>query len=277
MKKRIWILAVVIAAGLLASCAALQEMVQAPTVRVGNVAMNDFTFQDVTLDFGLDVNNPNVFGVELLGFDYQFVIEDNEFLKGTEDKTLSITPQSKSTVNIPIKINFKELYSLLTKVKDLDSLSYHLTGNFKPGGLLAGVNIPFNKKGTLPNVRVPKISLKGVKIDKMGFSGVDLAVNLGIENINSFAFNLGKLDYNISLGGNSVATGMTDKLAEIPAKQSGQVSIPLSLNLSGLSSLYSLLTGKSVDCGIVGSAQLNSPLGAFTLPIDASQNVKIFK
>ena len=263
---------------LLTGCTALQQMVQAPTVKVEDVKLKDVSFQELTLDFGLNVNNPNIFGVQLLGFDYLFVIEDKEFLKGDQTQNVDILAQSANKVNIPLTLNFQDLYDLMTRVKSLDSLSFQMSGHFKPGGLLAGLDIPFSRTGKLPNVHIPKINLKGVKLNNLSFSGVNLNVDLGIENGNAFGFDLGKLNYAIKLGGNSVAEGITEKLASIPAKGTGNISIPVSLNFSGLSSsLYSMLTKKTIDCQVDGNAMLNSALGNFNLPINTKQNVSIFK
>ncbi|MBN2413234.1 LEA type 2 family protein [candidate division KSB1 bacterium] len=263
---------------LILGCSSLEQIVQRPSVNVKGVDITDVNFNEIFLDFGLLIHNPNVFGIQLDGYDYNFVIEGNDFLKGTENEQIRILSQNSSTLNIPITINFKSLYDLVTKTKNLDTLSYRLSGQFKPGGLLAGMSIPFSKSGTLPNIRIPKVSLKSLKIDKMGLSGVDLKLGIDLQNDNIFGFDIGKLNYNISLAGNKVASGITEKLASIPAKDKGEIVIPLSLDFLGLtSSLRSLLTGQNVECAVDGAADLNTAYGALTLPINTTQTVRIFK
>ncbi len=263
---------------LIVGCASLEQMIQRPSVNVKGVDITDVNFNEIFLDFGLLIHNPNVFGIQLDGYDYNFVVEGNDFLKGTENQQIQIPSQNSSTLNIPIAINFKSLYDLVTKTKNLDTLSYQLSGNFKPGGLLAGLSIPFSKSGTLPNIRIPKLSLTSLKVEKMSLSGVDLKLGIDLDNNNIFGFDIGKLDYNISLAGSKVATGITENFASIPAKNKGEIVLPISLDFLGLSSsLKSILTGQNVECAVDGSADLKTPYGALKLPINTTQTVKIFR
>lgn len=276
MKK--FLLAMLVILLFIAGCSSLQQIVQRPSVKVAGVDIVSANFDQVTLDFGLLVHNPNSFGIQMDGFDYNFVLEGNEFLKGNENRQLQISGQGNSTVKIPVTIAFKELYNLVTKTKTLDTLSYHLAGHFRPGGLLSGLNIPFSKTGSLPNIRIPEISLKSLKVDKMSLSGIDLKLGIDLKNNNIFGFDIGKLNYNINMGGSKVASGITEKLAAVPAKGNGEIVIPISLDFLGISSsLKSLLTGQNINCAVAGDADLNTPFGLLNLPINTTQNVKIFK
>jgi len=275
MKKILYLFIVLL---FIAGCSSLQQLVQRPTVKVSGVDIVSANFDQVTLDFGLLIHNPNNFGIQMDGFDYNFVLEGNEFLKGNENRQIQILSQNNSTLKIPVTISFKELYNLVTNTKSLDTLSYHLEGHIRPGGLLAGFNIPFSKTGSLPNIRIPELSLKSLKVDKMSLTGIDLKLGIDLKNNNIFGFDIGKLNYNINLGGSKVASGITDKLASVPSKGNGEIILPISLDFLGLSSsLKSLLNGQNIDCAIAGDADLNTPFGMLNLPINTAQNVKIFK
>jgi LEA14-like dessication related protein len=276
MSKKYYIL--LFAALFLLRCAALQQLIQAPTVSVNSVKVKSATFQNITLNFDLLINNPNPFGVQLDGFDYSFVVQGQEFLKGSENKAVNIMSANKSHFNIPLTIQFQELYKLITQTESLDSLAYQIKGHFRPGGLLAGFPVPFSKSGKLLNVHIPKLSFKGLKVNQLNLSGVKLELGLDIGNTNVFGFDVGKLDYQVQLAGTQVASGLTQNLATVPAKGKGEIKIPISLDFLGItSSLRSILTGQSVKCGITGSADLNSPFGMMQLPINTVQDVKIFK
>jgi LEA14-like dessication related protein len=266
------------AAALLFGCAAMQQLIQPPSVSVAAVKVQSATFQNITVGFDLAINNPNPFGVQLDGFDYSLAIQGQEFLKGTENKAINIMGANKSHVNIPLTIQFQELYKLITQTESLDSLAYQIKGHFLPGGLLAGLNVPFSKSGKLPNIHIPKLSFKGLKIAQLNLSGVNMELGLDIGNSNVFGFDVGKLDYQIQLAGTKVASGLSQNLAKIPAKGKGEIKIPITLDFAGLtSSLRSILSGQSVQCGINGSADLDSPFGVMQLPLNTVQDVKIFR
>ncbi|NIA29645.1 MAG: hypothetical protein GWP06_06995 [Actinobacteria bacterium] len=263
---------------LLLGCAAVKELVQPPSVKIDSVKVTGASFQNISLDFNLLINNPNPFGIQLSGFDYAFSLEGKDFLTGNETRDIRIAGTGNSHVGIPITLDFNKIYKLAKETKSLDSLSYNLKGHFKPGGILAGFQIPFSKTGSLPNVRIPKISFKGLKINKLGFTGIDMVLGIGIENKNVFGFDIGKLDYKIALAGTQVAKGISQNLASIPKKGSGEIKLPISLSFSGLaSSLRSALMGKNVDCAVQGTADLNTPFGVFTMPIHTQQKISILK
>ena len=116
-----------------------------------------------------------------------------------------------------------------------------------------------------------------------GFSRFPEIKNVGIKvnNKNAFGFNIGKLNYNVALAGNAVAKGSSQKLAAVPAKGSGDISLPISINFAGalgsLSSLRTLLEGDKVSCTLIGDTELETPFGGLVLPFDTTQNIPIIK
>ncbi len=261
---------------LLLSCESIKQFVQPPDVKVENVNIADVSFEDITLDFALLINNPNPFGVELDGYNYQFAIEGEEFLSADETREMNIAGGAQSSVQIPISINFERLYNFMQKTKHLDSLSFDLNGQLNPGGLLSGFDIPFNRSGSVPNVKLPQIQFTGIKLKNMGLSGIDMEVGLELINNNVFGFNIGTLNYDIALAGTQIANGATEKLASVPAKGESQVTIPISLSFAGAAaSVRSLLRGENVEASISGSTDLETPFGALTLPFDTTQQIPI--
>ena len=281
MYSRIFGTVLIIISVSLFSCSSLQQFVAPPTVKIENVKISDFSFEDVTLNFALLVQNPNAFGVGLEGYNYSFAVQGKQFLSANENRRIEISAAGNSTVQIPLTLNFKKLYQLMTETKSLDSLSYQLTGSFHPGGLLSAFTIPFSRSGSLPNVRIPDISFSGLTVDKMGFTGVDLRVGIKLTNKNIFGFDIGKFNYDIALAGNAVAKGSTTQLASVPAKGATEISLPISLNFAGalgsLTSLRALLNGEDVSCTILGDAELKTPFGPLNLPFNTTQVVPVIK
>jgi len=276
--KRLFLFLSLSAFALFFSCATLQELVVPPTVSVKNVDITDFSFEDITLDFALNVNNSNPFSVSMSGFDYLLAIEGSEFLKGTQDQAVQVMASSMSTVNIPLTLQFKEVWDMAQKLSNLDSLQIELTGSVMAGGVFSGIKIPYDFQMRMPNVRIPKISFNGVNLKKMSFTGADLEVAVQLNNPNSFGFEIGKLDYTLALEGAEVASGVTDKLASVPPKESAEVKIPVSVGIANFAPVVRSLMGSSnIDVSISGSTELDTPFGAVALPINTTQNVNVFK
>ena len=273
-----FILVLITAAMLLSGCAALQEFVQPPSVRISGVRLADVSFEQLGLDVDLAVRNPNTFGFSMDGFDYSMSIEGKEFLSGTQEKQLMVEAKNSQTLQIPLSVNLRELHALSRAVQEQDSLTYSITGHLFPSGVFSGTRIPFDHSGRLPNVRIPHVSFDGLKVLSMGLGGIDLQLGLSIDNPNSFGFNLSEMDYSIDLAGSRVASGKTQKAFSVGSKEESTLTLPISLGFTELgSSLRSMLKSNSIEIAISSSTVLDSPLGSMKLPLEMTQEVDILK
>jgi len=269
---------IALTAAVLAGCTAVEQLIKPPSVDVEGVKISGLSFQEIELDLALLIRNPNPFGVQLNGFEYALIVQQHQVLSGEKNQTVRLAGANQSRITIPVTLIFSDLRDLIKEAGDLDSLAYQVRGHFKPGGVLAGMNVPFSASGSLPNIRPPRLGFSGLRVAKMGLTGVDLELVLDLENRNSFSYALGQLDYEIALAGESVASGSTRDAAEIPSRGSTEIRLPLSLNFSAISSsLLSLLRGDRIDCSVNGGAELTSPFGALDLPIAAQQTLDILK
>jgi LEA14-like dessication related protein len=272
------VLPILAVALLLFACAGMEKLLQPPSVRIETVKLASLDFEKLGLDIVFQVNNPNAFGLSLSGFDYAFTIENKQLLSGRDTRGLALQAQKISEMHFPITVKFTDVYQLVSEKKDLDTLAYSFSGTIIPAGLLAAFKIPFSTSGHLPNVRLPQLSLKNVKMQKLSLSGVDLKLLIGLKNPNIFGFNVGKLDYKLDLAGKPFASGITGKLIDVQAKSDGVIELPISINSLGvLSSLYSALSGQSIAASLQGTAELNTPHGAVPLPFNTQSNLRILR
>jgi LEA14-like dessication related protein len=274
-KKSLWVIVTIFL--LLLSCAQMDQFLQRPAVKVESVSVRDLGFSDITLAFNLLIHNPNSFGVSLNRFDYMFKVEGKTFLSGVEDNGIQVAAGENSTVEIPITVIYRDLYDLYNDFKNRDSLSYDFSGSIQPGGLLQTFEIPFRSSGSLPNVRIPKISLGSLSVVSIGMSGIQLALAMNVSNPNMFGFEIGKFSYEIDLAGNKFASGFTENLAFLPAKKSETIRLPVSLNFTDVAtSIRSLLiSDRQTVVGLAGSADLKTPLGFLQLPFAVEESVSI--
>ena len=54
-----------------------QMNIQKPTVQITNAKISKLSFNDVSLLFDIEINNPNSVGINLAGFDYELLINNN--------------------------------------------------------------------------------------------------------------------------------------------------------------------------------------------------------
>jgi len=272
------LLAIFLISLLYLSCASLSQLVQKPTVKFNKMELINFSFQDVTANFNLAVTNPNPFGISLAGYDYGFSIENQNFLNGDQTENIQLSGNQTNSIDIPVTIKFKELYNMFKALKNQDEAGYGLKGHVHVNSPLEVFKIPFSISGKLPAIKLPKVSLAGVKVQSLSFSGVKLDLNIEVDNPNIFGFSLNNFNYNIALAGKNLVNGRNPEGTAVPEKGKSSIRFPINLDFSAVGSLLTsaLRTGK-IDYVLTGDAGLKTKFGDTKLPINRSGDAKLWK
>ena len=114
----------------LSSCETVQMFIQKPEVSVKSVTTAALSFQEITLDLDLLIENPNPVGISLSSFDYDFLVEEQGLVKGSAGEGLDIAALGSSVVTVPVTINFKELYSAVSSMSGQDESEYRIDTGF---------------------------------------------------------------------------------------------------------------------------------------------------
>ncbi|MCI0513323.1 LEA type 2 family protein [candidate division KSB1 bacterium] len=263
---------------LVLGCATLSQLVQQPTVKLNTVRLSNFSFQDITLNFELAVSNPNPFGVKLAGYDFQFAINEKNFLNGDQPQDVQIIANQTSLLTVPLTLKFKELYQMFQAIKDQDEVGYGFKGHVHVRGPLDILKIPFSTTGKLPAVKLPNISLAGVKVQSLSLTGVKLDLDLKIDNPNIFGLSLNNLNYNIALAGKSLINGVSNQLTNITEKGSTSLHFPINLDFLAIGNLLTTALQKGeIDYVLTGGAGLKTQFGETQLPIDKTGKTKLWR
>lgn len=269
----------------LAACSAVNELlsnsIQKPTANVNNVRISGLSFDAVDLLFDINVNNPNSVGINLQGFDYDFTINNNSFLQGNNQDGLQIEGNGSSTVQIPLKVGFADLYRTFQSIKNLDSTGYELKTGFTFNlPVLGAVRVPVNKSGNIPLLKLPKINLSSLKLQKLSLTGADVELAVNLENSNGFPLNLDKLNYEFDVNGRKWGLGSVTQGMQLNSNGSSTLRIPLSLNFLEMGrSVYNLISGdNNLNYSLKGNANISSGmelLKALDLDFDKSGQVNL--
>lgn len=268
---------------LLGSCAELQKIAsfQKPTANVTNVKFAGISFDDLNLIANVQIKNPNALAVSLAGFDYDFQVAGTSFLNGNQEESLRIEANGASTVQIPLTVKYKELLHQFKALKDQDSTQYKIAAGFKFDlPVLGPVRVPVSHTAYLPVVKIPKVKLASLRLKKMGFTGADLELKVGIDNPNAIGFVLNSLDYDFKINQQNWAKGVTNKEMRIAKKGKSTIAIPVSLNFSQVGrTVYNILKGnKALDYSLTGDVGLKTSFPGFQsvkLPLNNTGKVKI--
>ncbi len=268
---------------LIAGCASVQNLmnINKPDVTVQNVRITGLTFNTIDLSFILAIDNPNAISISLAGFDYNLILNENSFLKGQQEKAISIESRSISQVDIPLQLSFKDIYNTFNTLSNKDSSDYEAKFglNFNLP-ILGNTRIPISKKGKIPLLRLPSVKVSSLKLNKIGFTSASLNLALQVSNSNPLQFLLNQFQYDFQVAGKSWASGISDKKIQIARNGNSEIDIPIELNFLQMGqTAYQLLTGgNQIDYQFDGNINFDTSaemLKNVNLPINTSGKIDL--
>jgi len=270
------------------SCSMLGDLagkakVRKPQVEFAGGKLDGLSFSKANFLFDLKIRNPNSMGVKMAGFDYDFFINDNSFIKGRQDKGIEIEAQGESTVQLPISLGFVELYQTFQSLRDQDRSTYQINCGFSfDVPVLGVVNIPVSKTGDFPLLKLPKVSLDALRLRNLSLTGADLELRVGLTNPNAFSMMMERLQYQLEINETRWISGDARENTQIMEKGDSFINIPISISFLEVGrSVYKLFTGNdSLNYQFGGNVDLATSvplLGQVNLPFDRSGQIKILR
>ncbi len=254
---------------LVVSCSAIRGLtdIQEPSVEFNNVSIQNISFDGVTLLFDFDVTNPNSIGVNADGYSYEFFINDQSFLAGTQEEAISIGRESSNLIQVPVSMKFSELYQTFGSLIRQDSLSYKLSTEVAFDMAAFGSRkVPVEASGVLPIPKPPSIRFGGMEVKNMSFSGADVEATFRVSNPNFFGIVLNGAKYILDVNGrNWLDTEMNDRI-EVSGSENKTIVIPIRLNTAQMgSAMLDIMGGrKEFNYKLRGSASISADLEGFT-------------
>ena len=278
----------ILGAVFLSSCSVINEFAgevkpRPPQVDFAGAKLTGLSFDTVDLMFDLRIRNPNSVGLKMAGFNYDFLINGNSFLKGNQDKGLDIQAGGESTVQVPISLGYVDLYQTFQSLRNQDNSVYQINfGLAFDLPVLGRVDIPVSTSGDLPLLKLPKVRLDTLSLNSVSLAGADLALRIRVDNPNAFSMLLEKLQYQFEVNGQNWISGYSEEPTQVAEKGQGFIEVPISLNILQMGrSVHQLLTGdEDLSYQFGGNLDLATSvplLGKVNLPFDHSGSVKLIR
>ena len=123
----------------------------------------------------------------------------------------------------------------------------------------------------------PVVNFHDLKVEGVGLTGGTLDVVLSIYNPNGFKLDATKLTYNLMIDTTALGSGTYGHHFAVQSGDSTFVTLPVSLNYSGLAAAGRQMIGKgSVNYRVTGDVTVATPLGNFTRPYDQTGRFTTF-
>jgi len=157
MFRRTTLLSLVLCCAATTGCTSLSG-VQKPTASVTAMTLGEVDAHGFTMNFGVNVANPNATALPLAGTDYKLSIGGVGVLNGKTKGQGKIPAKGSRDVTVPVSVAFENLLSAEQAVRDSGGdVPYDLQGglSFDTGNPLVGsLRVPLRYSGTLPLKRV---------------------------------------------------------------------------------------------------------------------------
>jgi LEA14-like dessication related protein len=276
MKRVLLILTAVL---ILAGCGTIRDAadIREPDVTFQDMSIDQITFDGVTLLFDFEVNNPNRFGVSAEQYSYEFFINEQSFITGLQEDPLSIGRESSQSIQVPVTLNFSEVYETFRSVVRQDSLSYALSTEVEFDMPVLGMRkVPVRTSGEIPIPKVPRISMGDFNVKEMSLSGAEVEVTFNVQNPNPFAISVANAAYELTVNGREWLDTTLGETIRVGASERRTISIPIRLSSSQMgSALMDIMRGESTfNYDLKGSADISADLQGFrdgqAFPFDLS-------
>jgi len=249
----------------------LSDAVKKPDVSIDSIGVSGITANSIGLNLTMKVRNPNAYALALAGYDYDVKFNGMPLVNGATDQGFRIPAGETGNISIPLTLAFNDVRKIYDSMGESNTVDYSADVDLRlDAPILNLFRINSKKEGSVTIPRLPKVSFGNIKVKNFSFTDIDMTLDMAVDNPNEFAMTLKDLVYDISVGGRQwISGGMEENLA-IGKNKVSQVSIPLKIRLSELSSglLSALKSGNFNDFAVNGSFMLDGDHAAL-------QNIKV--
>jgi LEA14-like dessication related protein len=146
-KAYIKVLFIIAFSMMLASC--LSWIVEKPLFVLRKVTIIPRSLTEITLELGIEAQNPNRFDLTLKSFDYTIFLDNEEVGKGRMEKELLIPSSSTSLLQASLVTTFRNFGASLKSIITGSDLPYRIEGTAEVKTGIGSLNFPFSKEGRI--------------------------------------------------------------------------------------------------------------------------------
>lgn len=128
---------------LLVSCSSLKNVLEAPKVKLQDVKISELSGLFADLKVVLEVQNPNKIDFDVKNLRYALDINSKHITSGTMKEKVIVKAKDKTTVTLPIRVEYKDILSSALMILKKETLPYKINGSAEIGPF----TIPFNDTG----------------------------------------------------------------------------------------------------------------------------------
>lgn len=281
MKNTFTFLRVVLTASIflsVSSCDVLNELNKGlrPTANVVSSNIRGIDLEGVTLNFGVEIQNPLSSAIPLTQLKYSLATEGTPFVSGElDEKPGNIPAMGSKVVNVPVRVNYKSAMQLINSIQPGKSIPYKADLNVVVNALgMGNVEIPLSTSGSVPVPALPEVEVSSVDWEEVSLNKAKAKVKVKMKNTNDFALQLNKMNYDFSLAGNELAKSGFQMTESVNAGGETELVIPIEFTPLNLGmGMLNLIKGSGAEYQLNGDLNVGTDFGPLSLPVNKTGNV----
>ncbi len=252
-----------------------------PTVKFNRLDLTDLDFEQISVDFVFDVENPNPVGIPLSRFNYALGFEGVEIISGDDPNGVELRAEGSSELALPVGLAFASIFDLVEATRGLDFIGFGLQGGFGFDTDLGPVDIEFDEEGSFPALRTPTFDLGELQIQSADAESVDFGIDVAIDNDHGSALDFRNLDFTMKFAGARVGAGVVDEVGSVDGASTRTVNIPFGVDyLDAIDAIAAAASGETLKVDLAADVDVDTPfedLGIDVVPlsVDESGNVDV--
>ena len=245
-------------------------------VTLSNAKVTQIDFAGVDLRFDLVVKNPTDRYVKLDAYHWNLLVAGKKLAKGHSSGSQPVDSSSDLVVPIEVSVKNGDVFGAMHTDRPKTRPTYEL----RLAALIAGglMTLPqdFEKRGELPILYRPIITLQNFRVLKQTDQAATVQFDALLENQNNFPIHLDKIIANLHLAGRPVAQEFQTKPKDIPANGRVVADFELDLDLTLLGdTVVNALRQPNVSYQFDGTTTFNTPWGQKSLNFVQSGRLQI--
>jgi LEA14-like dessication related protein len=257
-------------------------VLQMPKLSMPAMKFDKLDFTKAELLFEVNIENPNSFDIPSPKMAYEYLVNKNSFIHSSIDSAAPLAAAAITAVPIRITVNYAELFQKFAALRSLGEAPslLSLKTDFSIPAFADESSVSSETGGSLPLLKVPSISFKGVSVKNMSLTNIDIGITWEIENTNNFAMSVKDLSYNFAVNNTQWSAGKVAGSPQIPAGRKTEIPLTITINsLTMVKEVTEIIT-KGTDISYICGGNLNlgmalPALNDFGTPFNFSGTTKL--
>ncbi len=251
-----------------------------PTVKFNRLDLTDLSFEELSVDFVFDVDNPNPVDIPLERFDYALDLADIEILSGDSPTGLELRSEATSEMALPVSLNFEGIYELATTERGVDAMPFRLRGGFGWDTDIGPVDVIYDEEGDFPALRIPEFTVADLQMGTVDAESANFELGVDVDNDHGSTVDFSNLDFKVKFAGVEVGAGVKEDFGSVEGATTKRLTLPFAVDyLDAIEAIAAAAGGEKIKVDLKATTDVQTPFReeAVRLKVDENGNVKVLE